>query len=78
MAFQIWFPGSYRSDTRIRYDLPNFGKYDFDLTKDKILEGFFIFRKLHKMSLSASTAKSSFCTDWKGIESGEQLIALFF
>lgn len=37
------FRESYRSDTRIRYDLPNFGKYDFDLTKDKILEGFLYF-----------------------------------
>lgn len=37
------FKESYRSDSRIRYDLPNFGKYDFDLSKDKILEGFLYF-----------------------------------
>ncbi|GGG59003.1 hypothetical protein [Epilithonimonas arachidiradicis] len=37
------FVESYRSDSRIRYDLPNFGKYDFDLSKDKILEGFLYF-----------------------------------
>lgn len=37
------FKESYRSDFRIRYDLPNFGKYDFDLSKEKILEGFLYF-----------------------------------
>ncbi|PZU83241.1 MAG: hypothetical protein DI529_12990 [Chryseobacterium sp.] len=37
------FEESYRSDSRIRYDLPDFGKYDFDLSKDKILEGFLYF-----------------------------------
>lgn len=37
------FKESYRSDSRIRYDMPEFGKYDFDLSKDKILEGFLYF-----------------------------------
>ena len=37
---KLGFEESYRSDSRIRYDLPNFGKYDFDLSKEKLLEGF--------------------------------------
>ncbi len=40
---KLGFEESYRSDFRIRYDLPNFGKYDFDLSKEKILEGFLYF-----------------------------------
>ena len=40
---KLGFEESYRSDSRIRYDLPNFGKYDFDLSKEKLLEGFLYF-----------------------------------
>ncbi|WP_374442957.1 hypothetical protein [Epilithonimonas sp.] len=52
---RLGFKESYRSDSRIRYDKPDFGKYDLDLSNDKILEGFLYFgnyircRYLHQL-----------------------------
>jgi len=37
---KLGFKESYRSESRIRYDVPGIGKYDFDLSSQKLLEGF--------------------------------------
>ena len=40
---RLGFKEVYRSSTRVRFDLPNFCRYDFDLSSNKILEGFLFF-----------------------------------
>ena len=40
---KLGFKEVYRSSTRVRFDLPNFCRYDFDLSSNKILEGFLFF-----------------------------------
>lgn len=37
------FKESYRSASRVRFEMPEFGGYDFDLSKDKFLQGFLYF-----------------------------------
>lgn len=52
---KLGFKEAYRSPTRIRFDLPNYCRYDFDLDSNKILEGFLFFgnyikcRYLHQL-----------------------------
>lgn len=40
---KLGFKEAYRSNSRIRFDLPNCCRYDFDLDSNKILEGFLFF-----------------------------------
>lgn len=40
---KLGFKEAYRSQSRIRFDLPNYCRYDFDLNSNKILEGFLFF-----------------------------------
>ncbi|WP_312765290.1 hypothetical protein [Epilithonimonas sp.] len=40
---KLGFKEAYRSKSRIRFDLPNCCRYDFDLDSSKILEGFLFF-----------------------------------
>lgn len=40
---KLGFKEAYRSSSRIRFDLPNYCRYDFDLNSNKILQGFLYF-----------------------------------
>lgn len=40
---KLGFKEAYRSSTRVRFELPNYCRYDFDLTSNKILQGFLFF-----------------------------------
>ncbi len=40
---RLGFKEAYRSSSRIRFDLPNYCRYDFDLDSNKILQGFLYF-----------------------------------
>ncbi|WP_333852461.1 hypothetical protein [Epilithonimonas sp.] len=40
---KLGFKEVYRSSSRIRFDLPNYCRYDFDLNSNKILQGFLYF-----------------------------------
>jgi len=40
---RLGFKEVYRSSTRVRFDLPNYCRFDFDLSSNKILEGFLFF-----------------------------------
>lgn len=40
---KLGFKEAYRSNSRVRFDLPNYCRYDFDLDSNKILEGFLFF-----------------------------------
>lgn len=47
---KLGFKEAYRSSSRIRFDLPNYCRYDFDLDSNKILEGFLFFGNYIKCS----------------------------
>lgn len=40
---RLGFKEAYRSSTRVRFELPNYCRYDFDLSSNKILQGFLFF-----------------------------------
>lgn len=40
---KLGFKEAYRSHNRVRFDLPNYCRYDFDMDSNKILEGFLFF-----------------------------------
>lgn len=40
---RLGFKEAYRSKSRVRFDLPNYCRYDFDLDSNKILQGFLFF-----------------------------------
>ncbi len=40
---KLGFKEAYRSHNRVRFDLTNYCRYDFDLDSNKILEGFLFF-----------------------------------
>ena len=40
---RLGFKEAYRSSTRVRFELSNYCRYDFDLSSNKILQGFLFF-----------------------------------